>query len=191
MPSPEYDLGYFEAGVDILDRYILSSDIYWPIGARPPGGELPYPQLTLGGLLLAQARLRSRPLSSHLYTKYNSLEGEFNAIRSRWRVAWEDKATNEFHARLFLWRDFLEDYRANHENNLDRYAYEVSRRVMLELLTPDAVQIPQEEVELLEGLDKLLRTVFTPSEFVWDLELAPGFPLQTYWYLYGGLSKAK
>ena len=188
MPSPEYDLGYFAAGVEILEKYILSGDLFWPIGSKPPGSEPPYPQLTLGGLMLSQARLRSRSQSSHFYSKYSSLEVQYNAVRARWRVAWESKATSEFHARLVLWLNFLEDFRSNPENNVDRYAYEVSRRVMLELLTSDASQIPQQEMELLERLDKYLRTVFTPNGFVWDVDLVKGFPPDIYWYLYGGLS---
>jgi hypothetical protein len=152
MPSPDYDLGYLQAGVNILKNYILSSDIYWTIGVRPPPGSPAYPQLTLGGLFLAIARLRSRQHSLPLQTTFTHLESEFEAIRLGWQVAWENKATHEFHARLFLWRDFLEDYRAYPGNNIDRYAYEVSRRVMLQLLTQDTVQVPQVEVELLEGL---------------------------------------
>jgi hypothetical protein len=41
------------------------------------------------------------------------------------------------------------------------------------------------EVDLLNGLDTLLRAVIVPGEFVWDSVLAPSFPQETYWYLYG------
>ena len=191
MPSPEYDLGYLQAGIRLLEKYLLATDIYWPIRAKPPAGEPPYPQLTLSGLLLAQSRLQARSLSDSFLVQLRQLEKEMDGIRSRWRVAWEAKASHEFHARLLLWRDFLEDYRSNPRNNVDRYAYEVSRRVMLHLLVADATQVQQTEIELLEGLDKLLRAVFVPGEFVWDPELAPGYPLQTYWYLYGRLREFK
>lgn len=191
VPSPEYDLGYLQAGVKILKNYILSSDIYWTIGVRPPPGEPAYPQLTLGGLLLAMARLRSRQLPLPLQAAFTHLENEFEAIRLGWQVAWESKATHEFHARLFLWRDFLEEYRAHPRNNIDRYAYEVSRRVMLQLLSPDAVQVPQIEEKLLEGLDKILKSILMPGKFVWDELLAFGFPPQTYWYLYGQLKEVE
>ena len=54
MPSPEYDLRYLKAGIEQLESYLLSSDVYWSIGTRAPAGETPYPQLTIGGLLLAR-----------------------------------------------------------------------------------------------------------------------------------------
>jgi hypothetical protein len=124
-------------------------------------------------------------LSVHNEAIFKSLEAEIGAMRLDWQVRWEDKASHEFHARLFLWRDFLEEYRANPANHVDRYAYEVSRRVMLQLLSSDAVKVPQVEVELLEGLDTLLKSIFIPGPFIWEMVLADGFPRSTYWYLYG------
>lgn len=185
MPSPEYDLGYLQAGLNILESYLLSSELYWTIGVSPPGGGPAYPQLTLGGINLSLARLRSRNLSVQNEAKFTLLEADFDAMRSRWQVAWEEKASHEFHARLFLWRDFLEEYRAHPANHVDRYAYEVSRRVMLQLLSSDAVKVPQVEAELLDGLDALLKSIFIPGPFIWETEFADGFPRSTYWYLYG------
>ncbi|MGD9093343.1 MAG: hypothetical protein PVF74_10880 [Anaerolineales bacterium] len=185
MPSVAYDLGYFQAGVRVLKEYILSSEIYWPAGAKPPAGEPSYPQLTLGGLLLARARLRARRLPTDRDVELTRLEREFDRLCSRWRVSWQAKAEREFHARLVLWRDFLEEYRAHPGNHVDRYAYEVSRRVMLALLTPEAPGVPPEEIELLGALDQLLETILVRGEFIWDAEIKLGFPPETYWYLYG------
>jgi hypothetical protein len=83
----------------------------------------------------------------------------------------------------------LQEYRENPENNADRYPYEVQRRVMLELLSPDAAQAPQAERDMLPSLDQLLRAVFIPGEFAWEIELQPGFPPDEFWYLYGRLKK--
>jgi hypothetical protein len=116
------------------------------------------------------------------------LERWLDEMRSRWRVAWEAKATRGFHARLNLWRDFLQEYRESPENNTDRYPYEVQRRVMLELLLPDA-KPPQAEIDMLRGLDGLLKAVLVPGNFVWEPELQRGFPPDPYWYLYGHLKK--
>jgi hypothetical protein len=58
---------------------------------------------------------------------------------------------------------------------------------MLQLLTQDTVQVPQVEVELLEGLDKMLKSILVPGKFIWDDTLTLGFPQKTFWYLYGQL----
>ncbi len=191
MPSPQYDLGYLRAGIQILEEYIFSPDIYWSLGISPPSGEPPYPSLTLGGLLLAQARLRSPLAPPEIQRDREALERELERMIQRWPVAWEKKAKREFHARLFLWRDFLEEYRSKPENHLDRYSYEVSRRVMLQLLEPYAPDLPQAEREMLHGLDTWLRAIFVPGEFIWEPGLITVFPSQPYWYLYGRLRGGK
>jgi hypothetical protein len=187
MPTTEYDLGYLRAGLAALENYLLSKELYWALGAGAPSGEPAYPPLTLGGLLLALARLHARPLSMVERDQLARMEEQIDDVRSRWRVAWERKAAQDFRARLNLWRNFLEDYRQNPGADADRYAYEVRNRIMLHLLAPEASDIPPAETELLAGLDQLLRAVLVPGDFIWEKELAPGFPRNTYWYLYGTL----
>jgi len=187
MTTIEYDLIFVRTGVEVLEAYLLADDLYWSTGARSPAGEPAYPQLTLGSLLLAIQRLHGRPLAAKQETDLVLFEHRLNEIQTRWRVAWERKSEREISARLKLWRDFLEDYRSNPENHTDRYAYEVNRRVMLELLIPFATNLPTAELDMLSGLDQLLHAVFVPGDFIWDAELVNSFPPQPYWYLYGNL----
>ena len=70
-------------------------------------------------------------------------------------------------------------------NHADRFSYEVSRRVQLELLAAQAAGIPDAEIDLLTGLDRVLEGLFVPGNFVWDEELVSGFPKSPFWYLYG------
>jgi hypothetical protein len=189
MPSAEHDLRYLEAGVDVLEDYLMSSDIFWPIGISAPSGERPYPQLTLGNLILSSARVHSRELNGTQRAKLAELDEQMGTIRTRWRVAWGRKAANEFRSRLNMWRNYLEEYRENPGGNYDRYAYEVRLRVVLHLLGVEAEDIPEAEISLLGGLDNLLQAVFVPGGFVWEPELASGFPPDPYWYLYGSLRK--
>jgi hypothetical protein len=90
---------------------------------------------------------------------------------------------------LNLWRDFLAEYRESPGDNIDRYAYEVTRRVQLHLLKLDAEGIPSDEITLLDSLDRLLNAVFQPGEFVWEPDMISGFPSQVFWYLYGNVKK--
>jgi hypothetical protein len=187
MVSHESEFNYLRAGLDLLDSYVLSNDLYWPIGIKAPIGSAPYPQLTLGNLLLSLKRLRAHPLSLEQQAGLTKLEQELLNLQTKWRVAWEAKAAREFSALLNLWRDFLEEYRGNPENHADRYSYEVNRRVLLELLAPQTPKVPQAELVMLVGLDNLVKAYFSPGSFVWDADLSIGFPPQPYWYLYGRL----
>ena len=190
MPSPEYDLRYLKAGIEQLESYLLSSDVYWSIGSRAPAGETPYPQLTLGVLLLARLRAQSSMKTSTQQVELEELNGRLNDLRTRWRVAWEGKASKEYHARLNLWKNFLEEYRANPETQYDRYKYEVTRRVMLHLLGAETENIPQTQRDLLASLDLLLHTIFISGKFIWDISLDASFPQDQYWYLYGRVPKS-
>ncbi|MFO7623333.1 MAG: hypothetical protein R6V73_03210 [Anaerolineales bacterium] len=189
MPSIEYDLNYLQAGLEDLEGYLLSKELYWAIDASAPTGETPYPRMTLGNLFLARARLSDRRLSTAERVQLDHLNKRIQDVRQQWLVAWGKKSVREFSARLRLWRDFLEEYRKNPTENLDRYAYEVTRRVVLDLLYAEAEEIPAEEVELLAGLNELLRAVFKPGRFIWNDKLKSSFPESTYWYLYGTLKE--
>jgi len=170
-----------------LEDYLLSKDVYWQLGADSPAGEPPFPSLTLGGVLLAQARLKARALDGDLRSRRERINYRIDAIRTKWRAAWEKKAREEFSARLVLWRNFLEEYRLDPESNADRYPYEVSRRVMLDLLEREAGQLLPAEREMVSGLDLVLYANFQSGDFVWEPELAGGFPKDRYNYLYGRL----
>jgi hypothetical protein len=138
---------------------------------------------------LARARLSGRRLSTAERVQLDHLNKRIQEVRQQWLVAWGQKSVREFSARLRLWRDFLEEYRKNPTENLDRYAYEVTRRVVLDLLYAEAEEIPAEEVELLAGLNELLRSVFKPGGFIWNDKLKSSFPESPYWYLYGTLKE--
>jgi hypothetical protein len=190
MPSAEYDLRFLRAGTELLEDYLKSSEVYWPVGVQSPAGDPPYPQLTLSALLLARIRARARVATPAGRAELAQLEEQIDTLRTRWRVAWEKKAAADFHARLVLWRNYLEDYRENPEANVDRYAYEVTRRVQLQLLEREAEAVPEAEFTLLEGLDHLLKAVFLPGEFIGEPDLASSFPADPYWYLYGKPKKS-
>lgn len=184
MTDEGYDLGYLKAGVPQLESYLLSQELYWPIGASPPDGMPPYPQLTLGSILLSLAKLSARALSPQERSEYARLRSELESTRTHWQVAWEQKARREFHARLMLWRDYIEDYRQNPTEHADRYTFEVSRRVMLDLLSQETRDLPHTELELLSGLDNVLQAKLPSGGFVWEDDLSTAFPSGKYWYLY-------
>jgi hypothetical protein len=185
MPSAQFDLKYLETAADLLEDYLLSKKLFWQLGADPPPGEPSFPSLTLAGVLLAQARTNARNLPSDLKTRLYKINLQIDTIRSKWRTAWENKAKQEFSARLKLWRNFLEDYRQDPDANADRYAYEVSRRVALDLLNKEIGELQRVDREMVSGLDQLLNAVLLPGDFVWEEEIAAGFPKSEYPYLYG------
>jgi hypothetical protein len=189
MTSVEYDLAYLREGTSQLEDYLLSKELYWSIGISAPPRETPFPRLTLGGILLAQTRIKARSLKPEQKDEINHLDELINEVRSQWREAWGRKSAHGYRARLNLWRNYLEEYRHDPWDNYSRYHYEVRLRVMLHLLALETDQIPMAQSELLQALDQLLQAKFIPGEFIWEQELSKGFPTDTYWYLYGRLQE--
>ena len=188
MTTFSYEIGYLRAGVSALESYLLSKELYWPLDANALPGERPYPQLTLGGMLLARTRAWAYPLSLSQQAELQYLDEQIEAVKTQWRVAWGKKASRSIQARLKLWRDYLDETIEKPGANADRYAYEVERRVMLHLLSPEVEDLPQAYRDMLTALDLRLRGAFQVGEFIWDPQITAGFPVEEYWYLFGTLA---
>lgn len=187
MKSVEYDLRYFEAGLESLEEYLLTDDMFYPLAVKPPDGEPDYPRLTLGWLLLTGARLKGRDVDAVQKVRLEKAFTDFDRNRAKWRVAWEKKARHCFQTRARMWGNYLDEYRENPHDNADRYPYEVRLRVMLELLGGEFSQ-QQAEADMLRGSDGFLRAALVMNGFIWEKEIQEGFPQDKYWYLYGKLT---
>jgi hypothetical protein len=190
MKTFDYELRYLKAGIETLESYLLSDHLYWSLDAKTEASEPPFPNLTLGGLLLTEARLRGRRLTLEQEVQLGEVLPRLELLRSKWRVAWGKKADRSLHNRLNMWRDYLDEYCKAPEANADRYPYEVQRRVMLELLLSEVGPLPEAASELIARLDSLVKAFLIPSDFIWEAELKDGFPKGRFWYLYGRLPEA-
>jgi len=194
MHDPEYDLTYLRAAQHELENYLLSDELFWPMGVSASADQPSYPRLTLGNLLLAQARLRALEKGGHTTPAQRSelqrLERAIGATQSSWQVAWEGKATREFKSRFHQWANYLSEVEEAPERHGSYYPSEVRWRVLLELLRDQVGREAPEEVGLLPAADGRLRAVFASGDFVWDQALTAGFPESAYWYLYGGIQQS-
>jgi hypothetical protein len=158
----QYNLDYLEAGIPELENYLLSNELYYPLGSS-------LPQLTLGGMLLSLTRMGLRA---------ESLRARVESTRGRWRSAWEIKSAREIQARGRLWMDYLAEYRDDPKSGARLYPQNVRYRAMITLLG-------QEQHES----DAFLKSVFTEGNFVWEENSAQNFPRETFWYLFGKLKE--
>ena len=188
MPSLAYDLAFLKIGTPDLKSYLLSKEIYWPVGGRAPKGEGRFPRMTLGWILLSAKRAGARVETASDRAALSDFENLINIERNRWRTAWENKAAREFESRLKLWGRYLGDVRKASGDNTDRFGYEVNRRVLLNLLKNETTGIGKESLELLAAQDKFLRGKLRSGSFLWEPELESAFPQGEYWYLYGSLT---
>ncbi len=181
MPAAAQDLAFLLTGVEQLEAYLLSDELYWPLT-----GPTRLPRLTIGGLLLAARRLRARKLSGAEAAQVTGLENRQEAIRAKWRSAWERKCRREVRARLDLWRNYLTDTRQSPAALAQDFPFQVQWRVILHLLSKE-LAAPAPEAEALAALDAMLKEFWLPGDFIWEVELAGEFPPTEFWFLYGKL----
>ena len=184
MTSAAYDRAYLEAAQKPLEDYLHAKDLYWVLPDKPPKGERAFPSLTLGNVLLAYKRLRARRP-----TEAEAAFAPIAALRQRWPAVWAAKARHELQSRLQRWADYLHEYEED-PGQANYYAYQVRQRVIIELLSAELDAMPAAEATMLERLDRIVKAHFHPGPFIWDEDLAPAFPPQPYWYLYGHLKQS-
>lgn len=185
MTNSEDHLRYLENGLEILEDYLFSNEMFWTLGGSSSRSQSGLPTLSLGGLLLSRASLLALPLTESERLRFERQEQRLQQVRSRWQVAWSKKAAKSFSVRLRMWGEYINELRENPEEHVGRYAYEVRWRVMLQLLLPEASEIETAELDLLKTLDTALRQHLAGDKFIWEPEMARGFPADEFWFLYG------
>jgi hypothetical protein len=181
MPTLEQDLAFVRAGLEELESYLLSDELYWPLS-----GPVDLPRFTIGGLLLSLKRAQARGRLPAIQTELTARAIALDLVRSKWRSAWERKVRREVHARLDLWKNYLADYRQSPETQSDLFHQQVEWRVLLHLLDGELSR-PDKEFSILDDLDKVLKSFWLPGVFAWQTDLQDVFPQGEFWFLYGKL----
>jgi hypothetical protein len=187
LPSlPEHtsrQLDLLSSQLDELKAYLLSPELFWPLG----GPIRETPRLTLGNLLFNLRTLKSGSsmLESAQQIRLTRLESIWEAAQTRWESAIAKKALQEMGARLNLWRGYLDDLSEGLGGRLN-YATEVRNRVLFELLIPLAArdEAYDEMLAAMHSLDQRFVGLSTPADFVWNEAYRDAFPKPLFDQLY-------
>lgn len=191
MMAFENDWAFLRAALPELQNYILSRDVYRPLvqPARTPGS-VQIPQLTIGNLLLSQARLAAHSSTEEQPAELVQIARQIEQERSTWRSNWAKKAAREYTSRLNLWGQYLSELRNDPRAHAAFYPNEVRQRVILRLLETELLgDKPQIEVDQLNLLDGILRGLTQPGPFIWEPGVEPAFPHDVFWFLYSIVRK--
>jgi hypothetical protein len=188
----ENDLAFLREAVPDLQNYLLSREIYWPLGGnvRISGGAH-LPQLSIGNLAFAQARLSALKMADGQQSELSRLTEQIQVVRSEWLSNWRLKAGREFNARLHLWQHFMDDLREDRGQHSPFIGREIRNRVLLQLLSENEAEVSTSDEKLLEVLDQILRGMTRPGPFAWETEISAGFPPDRFWFLYVALQTTK
>jgi hypothetical protein len=169
----EQDHQFLTEALPQLRDYLLSNELYWPLGGT-------LPRLTSGAVLLTLARL-----SALQPEKAAQFHPQVARLRAQWRTAWEQKIAREMANRLRLWSNFLSDYREAPEQYADAYPHESRGRAILQILLDELPNAPEKSA--LADLDVFLKIRLVPGDFLWEPGLRAAFQPEKFWFLYGKL----
>lgn len=180
----EADGAYLKLAVPDLKDFLLSGQLFWPIGSIPTAlGEPGADTLSIGGTLVALARYQAaRPAAAEPYVQ------QVADVRKTWRANWDKKAAKEFTARVKLWSQAVDEILQPGAGRSKLYLSRIRLRVMLEFLSQNNSEIPAGDVMQLVLMDKRLQASLQDGEFVWEPEVKAAFPEQPFWYLYRTVS---
>lgn len=177
------DLDTLEAMAAEMDEYLRSDVLFWPMRR----GDLP--RLTLGGYLMREHRLlQLRDLldMSEQERLHKAINQYHEALEEK-VVRFEKKAHEELAARLRQWQEYLRE--AKRGASIDYYESSVDTRGMIDALVTQ-LRVPPYELDdevpqKVALLDRELRRIWEPGEFIWPQEWQAAYPRERYWWLYG------
>jgi hypothetical protein len=181
------DLTILEAMVAGLPEYLMSDATSWDMRR---GG---MPLLTIGGCLMRLRRLallRDQLAHTERLVLTEATDAFDEALREK-VVRFEQRANSELNARLREWTTYLRDLAHSSKIAADwrRYADMADTRIVIGELVDKLSQHPYR----LDGrvsrdvaaLDRRLRQMWQPGEFVLDAVWQEVYLTDRFWYLYG------
>jgi hypothetical protein len=185
--SIAYNLEFSQAFIAELERYLLSDQVFWPLGGRASDGE-GFPRGTLGQLLLSMDELSTlaEEMDPEQIAAYHKVEQSFEAVQEARPANLESKAWAEVGRRLTLWQATLRDMQ---EADLSTQSYrnDVRNRFFLtrlQSLLSAGGRLRKLRAQLTR-LDGVLRARFITNDFIWHARMRHLYDAETYWFLYG------
>lgn len=184
-PILQRDLTVLEAMVAEIPDYLDSNATHWTLSVPD------MPKLTLGGCLLRLHRLNALRfmLDNNAQLRLDAAQTDFGNVQNGRVVVFEEQAYKELHARLSEWSSYLRHMRGHDASSTEYYARTVDTRVVIQVLVERLNQLPyqlqpQTQHELRQ-FDRLLKSLWEASDFIWDPVWQPAYPPDTFWFLYG------
>ncbi|MXZ20925.1 MAG: hypothetical protein F4Y84_10060 [Caldilineaceae bacterium SB0665_bin_25] len=190
--APKTDLAVVAAMAAQFESYILKGQVYRTVVLPTPGdhkGAGERPVQSSGGDVLARLHklaAQSESLSPEQRQALAEAKAQIDAATGRLPSHYQALLLREARARLNSLNWFLDDCSENRRECRVQYPFEIRNRQRiaeigkaLEAHSADALTTQ------LASVDQRLQGMLTRGEFVWEAKVAPVYPREEYWYLYG------
>ncbi|MDE2856010.1 MAG: hypothetical protein OXN88_17695 [Chloroflexota bacterium] len=183
------DLDELERMVERLGDYLLGDAMYLPVGGGFFRGAST-PQMTLGALLLRRrrlAKLRGKLKRADSF-RLDSALAQHDSLQREWTLHYEQKLQREVPMRLKLMAGFFRECSESPRDCAGAYPIEALRRAIIQEILMAMARFGYERREAaaaVQHADQTLRQLLQARDFIWPPMLAPVYPRETFWWLYG------
>ncbi len=184
--TPAEDLAIVQAMAEELKNYLLRGDVYHMLVVPRPGGEERL-EMSLGDLFsrLHRLEVQADQLSPE---ERQRLEEVRQSIQETLRIMDSQAlalAEREIKTRLNSLRWFLDECRDNRSYCRSEYPFEIRNRQRIqELLDAFGEKLSPELRRQVAEMDREIRSLIKPADFIWDDRVRDVYPQDKYWYLY-------
>lgn len=184
--EPGVDLAVASAMAQELESYLTQEELYWTLVVRVEGREQKV-KMTGADLLTRLHRLQHvrDTLSAWQNERLDEAQKRVNDVTYSLRSRFHQRLQREAKARLSSLRWFLDDCPADPQRCRIEFPFEMRNRQRLEEIAKAlGGELDEELKKQLDSIDRQVRSMTHPEEFIWDKVLERVFPRQPYWFLY-------
>jgi hypothetical protein len=184
--EPAIDLAVVREMASEFEKYIVGDDVYRTLIVKSHRGEEMVK--SSGGDLLARLHKvgaqydELTPEQQHeLENLRRRLDESFRDYRSRFH----ELLAREAKARLNSLKWFLDECRQDRRQCRIQYPFEIRNRQRIAEIWKLLSANPPEGLKAeIDTIDRQIRGMGQPADFVWDLRVRKVYPKDEYWYLY-------
>ena len=179
----QQDLVEAEAMVHTMPGYVRQDNLFYTLGGT-------LPQMTLGGFLIRSRRLRlfQDRLSAKEVVTLHDIENRHRDVLDEWRYHYVKMIGAEVLSRQRTVTYFLNECAEDLTSCQHVYRPEAFRRTAIQHVVEIMKRLQVDNLDVVSQdighLDQGLQAVLERDEFLWDDELRPIYPEDTYWWLY-------
>ncbi len=184
--DPAIDLAVVREMATEFDNFIVDDEVYRTVVIRTERGDERI-QSSGGDLLARMHRLSAQrdQLSAAQQSEWDDQKKQVEQLIKDFRSRFHDLLVREAKARLNSLKWFLDECQEDRRQCRIQYPFEIRNRQRVgEIWKALEQSAPATFKSEIEAIDRRIRGMTAPSEFVWDSRVQSLYPKESYWYLY-------
>jgi hypothetical protein len=184
--DPAIDLAVIQEMANEFQNYVLGDDVYRTLVIRTRHGEERVQ--SSGGDLLARlhkVQAQQDELTPEQRQTLSEVRRQLDESKRDFHSRFQSLLERETRARLNSLKWYLDECQEDRQQCRIQYPFEIRNRQRIAEIWKELSANPPEALgSQIDNIDRRLRSMVGPAEFVWDNDVKKVYPRDEYWYLY-------